>query len=165
MLTVVSPDLQRLAAGAKVFPKPLRASMRKELTVIARIGSNASKAKIRGMPSAGGQPYGGAPGLRSSIASAIRVSATANVGSGVGVRIRVAQTGALEAHNRFTVAKYLDTRGTFAHKVYGRWTNPKQITPGYKYFESELEKLAPEMRAAALTAIRAATFATMPNVT
>lgn len=177
MLTVVSPDLQRLAAGAKVFPKPLRASMRKELTVIARTGQKASKSRIRSMPSGGGRRidrtrlarfdagiFTAEAGLRSVIASAIRVTATASTTKGVGVRIYVADTADLEDHRRFRVAQLLDTKGTFAHKVYGRWTTPKQITPGFKYFEQELEKLSPEMRLAAAEAIRVATFATMPNV-
>jgi hypothetical protein len=152
-----------LAAGAKVFPKPLRAAMRKELTVIGRTGRDRVKAKILAAPSAGGTPYNEAGGLRSSIAAAVRVSATSNTGSGVGLRIRVAQTGALEAHNRFRYAQLIDKK-SFPHKVYGRWSNPKKFVSQYSYFEKPLEELAPEMHAAAISVIRAAVVATMPNV-
>ncbi len=163
MFRVVSPDLQRLAAGAKVFPKPLRSSMRKELGAVGKIGQRRVKEKILAMPSGGGTPYNEAAGLRSSIAQAVRVSATSNTASGVSLKIRVAQTGALESHNRFRYAELVDTK-SFPHKVYGRWTTPKKFVSQYSYFEKPLLELVPEMHAAAFTVIRAAVFATMPNV-
>lgn len=162
MIRIESPDLNRLAIGAKAFPKPLRATMRKELAGIGKEAAQAAKDKIRAMPVKGDVGYRQGTDLRADIAKAIRVNAGINTRAGASVKIRVAETAALKQHRRFRAAQLLDKGVPFRHRVYGKdvWVN----MPGYPYFRRTVEERAPQMRVVAAAALREAIVTTMPNV-
>lgn len=155
MIKVDAAAYERLGADTKAFGKVLRASMRKELTVVGNLGKKAVQAKIRSMPVKGDVPYRQGGGLRRDIAAATRSSAAIAVRSGTNVTIRVGRTGALSAHNRWRVAQLMD-RGDFRHPLFGEWVEGLPDQKGFPYFHDTLEELRPAMLAAANVAAREA---------
>jgi hypothetical protein len=162
MYTVDTSDFQRLAAGAAAFDKPLRAATRKQLNAVGRIGGAAVKGKIRTMPSKGGHSRRQGS-LRRDIAAAVRVTGAVSEANVASVKVRVVETGALAAENRWRVAQLLD-KGGVRHPVYGHRDAAWVDQPGYPYFRSVLMLQAPAMRVAARAALEAAVLATIPNV-
>jgi hypothetical protein len=160
VIRIEERDFKRLSVSSKGFDRALRASTRKELTAIGKIGSTAVKAKLRSMPAKSGTGRGHGS-LRADGAAAIRVSTTISPGRGTQVRIRMANTAALKAHRRFRPLQLMD-KGSFRHRVYGTDTWVDQA--GFPYFRQTLMANAPAMRAAARVALRDAVAVSVPNV-
>jgi hypothetical protein len=172
MITVESPDLKRLAAGATLYPKAQRSALRKELAAAALEAAKASRSKIRGMPVKGDIPYKEAADLRAAIGAATKAVTTVN-SLGAGSKIYVAKSGALAAHNRWRVAQLFDGGaqfgaysagggGSFIHPVYGTKTLVSQ--GGFPYFKTVIAERAPAIREAMQRTLLAAAKATLPNV-
>lgn len=164
MITVESPDLKRLAAGAAVYPKALRAGIRKQLNAGALDAAKASRSKIRGMGVKGDVPYKEAAGLRAAIGSAIKATTTIN-SLGASSKIYVANTGALTANNRYRVAQLFDKGAPFRHPLFGTWVDGLPSQNAYPYFQTVIAERAVAIRELMQATLLEAAVATLPNVT
>lgn len=118
MPTVVDVrDFRELSRKARLAGPEIRRELGKRLRVAGKIGADAARLKIRAWPVAGGisSKAGGVAhrGLRATLASRIRVSAT-----GRNVVIRQG-AGGLTGQNAADLPRDID-RGGWYHPVFGR---------------------------------------------
>lgn len=163
MITVESPDLKRLAAGAAVYPKALRSAIRKQLAAGALEAAKASRKQIRSMSVKGDVPYKQGSGLRADIGTAIKASTTIN-SLGAGSKIYVAKSGALTAHNRWRVAQLLDSGKSFRHPLFGEWVEGLPDQQPFPYFKTVIAERAAEIRLSMQATLIEAARVTLPNV-